>query len=306
MINLFYKTFKYIQKRKFWDTESFHIKADSSARQLQISVSDPGPAPWEGALQASSSLCDLVIDKIEEEGANQIQCLPHHFMEFYSPPRVALPLRRTGFFARYSFDLMTGYDFLKFEDRARALRLYETHAPFFVMLSPPCTMFSKMQTLNLKKMQPQIRKQRFADANCMLDFAMHIADRQLRGNRFFCHEHPPGASSWRRASIAELANKPNVFLVSFDQCRTGLRTPSGLKPIQKRTVLMTNSREIHNIFSPLQCNCTEEHAVIQGSESGLQLSSWCQVYSPELVDHLADAVRLEWAQQSGTAALTPG
>ena len=69
---------------------------------------------------------------------------------------------------------------------------------------------------------------------------------------------------------------------------------------------MTNSREIHNIFSPLQCNCTEEHAVIQGSESGLQLSSWCQAYSPELVDHLADAVRLEWAQQSGTAALTPG
>ena len=49
---------------------------------------------------------------------------------------------------------------------------------------------------------------------------------------------------------------------------------------------MTNSREIHNIFSPLQCNCTEEHAVIQGSESGLQLSSWCQVYSPELVQTL--------------------
>ena len=156
------------------------------------------------------------------------------------------------------------------------------------------------------KMQPQIRKQRFADANCVLDFAMHIADRQLRGNRFFCHEHPSGASSWRRASVAQLANQPNVFLVSFDQCRTGLRTPSGLKPIQKRTVLMTNSRGIHNIFSPLQRNCTEEHAVIQGSESGLQLSSWCQVYSPELVDHLADAVRLEWAQQSGTAALTPG
>ena len=155
MINLFTRpSVKYIQKRKFWDTESFHIKADSSARQLQISVSDAGPAPWEGregALQASSSLCDLVIDKIEEEGANQIQCLPHHFMEFYSPPRVALPLRRTGFFARYSFDLMTGYDFLKFEDRARALRLYEAHAPFFVMLSPPCTMFSKMQNLNLKK-----------------------------------------------------------------------------------------------------------------------------------------------------------
>ena len=107
---------------------------------------------------------------------------------------------------------------------------------------------------------------------------MHIADRQLKANRFFCHEHPSGASSWRRASVAQLANKHNVFLVSFDQCRTGLRTPSGLKPIQKRTVLMTNSREIHNIFSPLQCKCTEEHAVIQGSESGLQLSSWCQVY----------------------------
>ena len=38
----------------------------------------------------------------------------------------------------------------------------------------------------------------------------------------------------------------------------------------------------------------EEHATIEGSEGGIQLSKWCQVYTPEFVDKLQKAVRLEW------------
>ena len=38
----------------------------------------------------------------------------------------------------------------------------------------------------------------------------------------------------------------------------------------------------------------EEHATIEGSEGGIQLSKWRQVYTPEFVDKLQKAVRLEW------------
>ena len=219
-------------------------------------------------------------------------------MEFFSPPRVAAPLRRMGFRARYSFDLLTGYDFLTFQDRARALKLYETHNPFFVTLSPPCTMYSRMQNLNLGKMNPEVKRQRFADAHCCLDFAMLLAARQVRRSRMFCHEHPSGAPSWQRPPVVELSQAPGVQLVTFDQCRVGLRTPSGDKPLRKRTTLMTNSGEISRIFSPLQCNCSEEHGVIQGSELGYQLSTWCQIYTPQFCHCLSEGVRREWHNQA--------
>ena len=83
------------------------------------------------------------------------------FMEFFFPPRVAVALRREQMCAKHSFDLETGYDFLTCEDRAQALRLWQTHRPFFTMLSPPCTMYSSMQNLNLAKMDPDVKQKRF-------------------------------------------------------------------------------------------------------------------------------------------------
>lgn len=236
----------------------------------------------------------MIIDDTDSEDAvSEAAAEQHHFMEFYSPPRVAVALQRAGLRAQHSFDILTGYDLLTFEGRARALRLYETHVPFFTMLSPPCTMYSKMQNLNFGKMPPCLLKKRWADAHCMLDFAMYIAKRQLAAGRLFAHEHPVGASSWKRRSVTELLLDPTVYKVNFDQCRLGLRTPSGEKALQKRTTIMTNSAILRDIFAPLQCNCTEAHGVIQGSELGYQISSWCQIYTPAFVNHLANAVLLE-------------
>ena len=150
-----------------------------------------------------------------------------------------------------------------------------------------------MQNLNLKKMAENIREQRFADADCMLEFSMIVANRQIKANRLFCHEHPQGASSWRRRAVSELSSKNEVHLVTFDQCRVGLRTPSGDKPLKKPTTLMTNSNAIQQLFSPLRCNCTEEHGIIQGNEMGYRVSTWCQVYTPEFCSLLAEAVRQE-------------
>lgn len=228
---------------------------------------------------------EIVIDEDEA---------PHHFMEFFSPPRVAPVLRRRGFRAYCSFDTLTGYDLLTSQDRARALRKWETHKPFFIMLSPPCTMYSKMQNLNLKKMKEDVRIRRFDEADCYLNFSMTLAKRQHRNGRFWCHEHPRDASSWRKPSVHEMNMQEGVHVVTFDQCRVGLRTPSGDKPLKKPTRLLTNSAAVQQIFSPLQCNCVEEHGVIQGSQMGYRVSTWCQVYTPQFVECLCQAVAQEW------------
>ncbi|CAK9078467.1 unnamed protein product [Durusdinium trenchii] len=221
----------------------------------------------------------------------------HLFMEFFSPPRVAIPLRREGYWALHSFDIVTGYDFLTADGRARALKLLTQHRPFFTMLSAPCTMFSVMQNANLGKMDTATKKRRFAEANCLLDYSMLIARRQIAQKRFFAHEHPQKATSWKRQSVQDIADQEGVMKVTFDQCRVNLKTPVSEKPLQKRTTLLTNSTAIVSLFEPLQCACTEPHATIEGSEGGIQLSKWCQIYTHEFVDKLQKAVRLEWERR---------
>ena len=227
----------------------------------------------------------IIID--EEEVAQ------HLFMEFYSPPRVCIPLRREGFRAFYSFDLDTGYDFTDFGGRARAWKLLIRYRPFFTMLSAPCTMFSTMMNANFGKMSPEIKAKRFSEAECHLAYSMNVATHQIREERFFAHEHPHRATSWKRRCVVDVQNRPGVQTVSFDQCQVNLRTPFSHKLIKKRTTLMTNSSAIVQLFAPLQCTCSEPHATIEGSEGGILLSKWCQKYTPEFVDLLQRAVRME-------------
>ena len=180
----------------------------------------------------------MVIDDDEEEKQQ------HLFMDFFSPPRVAIPLRREGFLAVHSFDIMTGYDFLTADSRARALKLQSRHRPFFTMLSAPCTMYSPMQNANLGKMDLATKKRRWSEAHCLLDYSMLVAKRQHAQKRFFAHEHPQKATSWKRQSVKDLEEEEDVMKVSFDQCRVNLRTPVSKKPLQKRTTLLTNSAAI--------------------------------------------------------------
>ena len=56
-------------------------------------------------------------------------CNQECFMEVFSPPRVAAQVRKVGLSAQYSIDLANGYDLLKFEDRARVLKMIEDYKP---------------------------------------------------------------------------------------------------------------------------------------------------------------------------------
>lgn len=143
-------------------------------------------------------------------------------------------------------------------------------------------------------MSAATKKRRFAEAHCMLDYSMLIAKRQMAKKRFFAHEHPQKATSWKRQSVQDIAEQEGVMKVSFDQCCVNLKTPISQKPLQKRTTLLTNSAAIVELFQPLQCACQEPHATIEGSEGGIQLSKWCQVYTHEFVDKLQKAVRMQW------------
>ena len=81
-----------------------------------------------------------------------------------------------------------------------------------------------------------------------------------------------------------------VMTVDFDQCKVGLRSPDG-RPMKKRTRLLTNSSKVIRIFSELQCDCETPHVQVLGTNLGIRLASYCQVYTPQLCMHLLQALR---------------
>ena len=71
--------------------------------------------------------------------------------ETYSPPRVtehATNHKEMGVRPGWAMDLMTGFDFTKPQDQARAWTYVKESKPVLVIGSPACTMFSSLQNWN--------------------------------------------------------------------------------------------------------------------------------------------------------------
>ena len=60
----------------------------------------------------------------------------------------------------------------------------------------------------------------------------------------------------------------------------------------KRTRLMTNSKALVQCFSGLMCDKTHVHCEIKGSEGGIKLSRYAQIYPMEMCERIARAVAM--------------
>ena len=217
------------------------------------------------------------------------------FIEVFSQPRLVPTIARLGLGLRkgLSVDILTGYNLLLEEMRVQIKQYFATHLPRTAMLSPPCTMFAQLMNTNWKRMCPVEIRRRWAEALVLWNFALQLAWFQLQHMGLFVLEHPTGASSWRLPETVALLNQPGVFLVSFHQCRFGLKAPISGQPIRKSTRLLTNSKLIQHRFDRVFCKCTTPHKTIQGSEGPHKLSKYCEVYLPELCEELAKALAIE-------------
>ena len=257
---------------------------------------------------AQSSRAMSVSSTSESDSEVEIIEAQKDFAELYSPPRVffAATGRNLKAHISLSFDLANEFDFQTLASRADCLRALDRWQPKFIMLSPPCTMYSPLQALwNLAKMSDEVKEAKWQEAHTHLDFSMMVAEKQVHNDRWFTFEHPHRASSWNRDSVKRVLALKGCYTVTFDQCQTGLKSPEpDSKPIRKRTTLMTNAPAVKRVFQGLQCNCPAgSHATIQGSVDGIQLSTWCQHYTPDLCSRIAEAVELT-LQQGGQAVVS--
>ncbi|CAJ1418012.1 unnamed protein product [Effrenium voratum] len=218
-------------------------------------------------------------------------------MEVFSPPRLVPVAVRQGLQASISLDKLCGWDANLPESKAHAVRLVREHAPWLLMLSPECTMFSILQrNCNTLRMDPLEVQMRTAEAEDHISFCMHLARVQAESGRRFCMEHPAGASSWKLPVVQDvLDNVPGAMRITFAQCRYGLRGPGG-RLMRKYTSFLTNMPSVITEFRGKTCQCArngEVHETIEGTVDGARVSRLAAIYPPAMVAALVACCRRE-------------
>ncbi len=213
--------------------------------------------------------------------------------EFYSPPRVVPAGKDLGMRGVLSCDILTHWDFRVPDIQMLSLNLLTFLQITFLMLCPPCTIFSELMRLwNIKKMARDVFASKWAEGMVYLTHSMDAAWRQFAEGRFFAFEHPARASSWRQRCVMDVAALPGVHTVTFDQCMLGLTSKVSKKPMRKRTKIMTNSLHLVSMLQGKMCDKCHCHQMIHGTEGGMRRSTWAQIYPPPMVELLAKAAAM--------------
>ena len=181
--------------------------------------------------------------------------------EIYSPPRVTaaaklLPGLRIA--PGFALDLTQvdengePWDFDREDQRQKALAMVEEQEPMLLVGSPMCTAFSAWQKLNAHRRDPELVRKEFARAMVRLKFVCKLYAIQVAAGRYFLHDHPVAASSWKEQCVQEILRLPGVQRVNGDQCQFGQQTAAG-SPVKKPTGWMSNAEEILHM---LRLRCT--------------------------------------------------
>ena len=122
-------------------------------------------------------------------------------------------------------------DFRNPKHRAEAEKIVDEEQQDWVVGSPPCVAFCPLnRSFNVRRTDPDAVKHLLHDGLLHLNFMFEIYLKQSKAGRYFLHEHPAGAASWRErereSSMQILIDLPNVHTTISHQCEFGLLTPA--------------------------------------------------------------------------------
>eukprot|EP00959_Pyramimonas_sp_CCMP1952_P271162 5669025-Pyramimonas_sp.AAC.1 len=132
------------------------------------------------------------------------------FVELFSLPRVAPEVRSRNLRAIRSMDILNGWDLTKKEVQMTAFSELIERKPAVTGMSPPCTMWTKIQEVNIPKMDAVVAEARMTEAMHMLDVCIWAAKMLHAMGLGFYIEQPADARSWPRPEMQELMNTPGV------------------------------------------------------------------------------------------------
>ena len=173
------------------------------------------------------------------------------------------------------------WDFSKPSDQREAIALIEADNPDWIVGSPPCTPFSPLNVgLNFPKMNKAEVKRRVDEGLIHLKFVCRLYKRQIQRGKFFLHEHPHGALSWRTKPILRILKMAGVDTVVNHQCMFGLMTADGhggTLPAKKPTRWMSNSPWMLKELD-IKCDGLHQHQNLMGGRAAA-----AAFYPPQLL-----------------------
>ena len=217
-----------------------------------------------------------------------------HVCEIFSPPRVTRWASHAKLNPGWSVDEKVkkengrGWDLRLKPDQDSVMKMVSRDAPALLIGCPPCTMFSQMQTANKKRIAREVWEARLDEAKDMMKFAVKAYREQHRQGRYFLHEHPRWATSWKMPEMRNLMQQEGVFVVHADMCRFGLTTTSkhGRGPVKKPTTFVTNSQCLAEELGKL-CQGCSYHITLEGGSK----TRAAGIYTDELCKAITRALK---------------
>ena len=149
--------------------------------------------------------------------------------EVYSPPRVAKLAKQIGMQQGFSIDLREvdpddgkPWNLSNPQKRAKIEQRVREEKPLLLIGCPPCTAFCTLFASNISRMNPTEVQEKIAEALVHLNFCLKLYQIQIEGNRYFLHEHPWGAWSWKTKGVLALLSNPSVRAVKGHMCTQGM------------------------------------------------------------------------------------
>ena len=150
--------------------------------------------------------------------------------EVYSPPRIVEEAARQGMRPGFSLDLTVqrkdedAWDFSRKRHRDEATRMVVEDEPFCLIGSPPCTMFSILQNGNKWRFTKRYWDKKLQDAEVPIHFCLTLYEIQRRAGRYYLHEHPRTATSWKLKSMGRFEYYADIMYVDTNMCQFGMVT----------------------------------------------------------------------------------
>ena len=137
----------------------------------------------------------------------------HDIAEIFSPPRFTKRANSFGLKPGYAIDLETcrgngeRWDLTNKTHQKDLEAILNDEDPYLLTGSPPCEAFSLLQGLNKNKVPEEVRQQRLKEGRDKLKISIKYYNDRRKKGRYFLHEHPAHATSWREPEMVDLTNQ---------------------------------------------------------------------------------------------------
>ena len=224
----------------------------------------------------------------------------HDVTEIFSPPRFTKRANSFGLKPGYAIDLETcrgngeRWDLTNKTHQKDLEAILNDEDPYLLTGSPPCEAFSLLQGLNKNKVPEEVRQQRLKEGRDKLKISIKYYNDQRKKGRYFLHEHPAHATSWREPEMVALTSQKDVYVVEGPMCRWGMKSKdaSGIGYVRKPTKWATNSWELAKV---LQSDCPNKGTDSRAWRRHIQLvngrAKAAQIYPPALVAAILKGIR---------------